>query len=156
KNADRGRLLQYFYGVEAAARAHPEANVQKFAIQNARRLFLESGEWRLVEDYLLSSYRQNPTVLSIVLEILILRHLDKKDVGVDRIGSFVAARIPALARVQKRGEICWLLFLCICLNATIRAAAVSELFAVEDSAIAILISDAKRLGLVQGTIDQSL
>jgi hypothetical protein len=37
----------------------------------------------------------------------------------------------------------------------IRTAALSELFDVED-AIAILISDAKRLGLIQGTIDQSL
>jgi endonuclease YncB( thermonuclease family) len=55
--ADRGRLLQYFYGVEAAVRAHPEANVQKFALQNARRHFLETAEWRLVEDYLLSSYQ---------------------------------------------------------------------------------------------------
>jgi hypothetical protein len=155
-DADRGNLLRYFYGIEVAVRAHPEANVQKFAIQNARRLFLESGEWRLIEDYLLSSYRQNPTVLSVVLEILILRHLDKKDVDVERIGSFVAARLPALTRLQKRGEICWLLFLCICLKAVIPAAAVSELFDVEDSAIAILISDAKRLGLIQGSIDQSL
>jgi Reverse transcriptase (RNA-dependent DNA polymerase) len=155
-NADRGRLLQYFYGVEVAVSAHPEANVQKFAIQNARRLFLESAEWRLVEDYLLSSYRQNPTVLPIMLEILILRHLDRKDVGVERIGSFVAARLPTLTRLQKRGEICWLLFLCICLKAPIRAAALSELFDVEDGAIAILISDAKRLGLIQGAIDQSL
>lgn len=154
-NADRGSLLQYFYGIEVAVRAHPEANVQKFAIQNARRLFLECGEWRLVEDYLLSSYRQNPTVLPIMLEVLILRHLDRKDVDVERVGAFVAARIPTLTRLQKRGEICWLLFLCICLKAPIRAAAISELFEVEDSAIAILISDAKRLGLIQGGIDQS-
>lgn len=155
-DADKGTLLRYFYGIEVAVRAHPEANVQKFAIQNARRLFLESGEWRLIEDYLLSSYRQNPTVLSVVLEILILRHLDKKDVDVERIGTFAAARLPTLTRLQKRGEICWLLFLCISLKAVIRAAAVSELFDVEDSAIAILISDAKRLGLIQGSIDQSL
>ena len=154
-DADESSLLRYFYGVEVAVRAHPEANVQKFAIQNARRLFLESGEWRLIEDYLLSSYRHNPTVLPIVLEILILRHLDKKDVDIERIGSFVAARLPALTRLQKRGEICWLIFLCICLKATLRAPAVSELFDVEDGAIAILISDAKRLGLIQGTIDQS-
>jgi hypothetical protein len=155
-DADRASLLQYFYGVEVAVRAHPEANVQKFAIQNARRLFLECAEWRLIEDYLLSSYRQNPTVISVVLEILILRHLDKKDVDVERIGSFVSARLPTLTRLQKRGEICWLLFLCICLKAVIRASAVSELFDVEESSIAILISDAKRLGLIQGAINQSV
>ncbi len=118
-NANKGHLLRYFYGVEAAVSAHPEANVQKFAIQNARRLFLESQEWRLVEDYLLSSYRQNPTVLPIVFEILVLRHLDKKDVGVERIGTFVMARLLTLTRLQKRGEICWLLFLCICIGAPI-------------------------------------
>jgi hypothetical protein len=154
-DADRGRLLQYFYGVEAAVRAHPEANVQKFALQNARRHFLETAEWRLVEDYLLSSYRQNPTVLPTVLEILVLRHLDRRDVAVERIGSFVMARLSTLARLQKHGEICWLLFLCITLQAPIRAAAMSELFDAQDGAIAILISDAKRLGLVQGSIDQS-
>jgi hypothetical protein len=156
RGAARGRLLEYFYGIESAVRAHPEANIQKFALQNARRLFLETTEWRLVEDYLLSSYRQNSTVLPIIIEILLLRHLDKKDVSVERIGSFVSARLSALTRLQKHGEICWLLFLCIGLKATIRAAAVSELFNVEDGAIAILISDAKRLGLVQGRIDQSL
>jgi hypothetical protein len=153
--ADRGRLFQYFYGVEAAVRAHPEANVQKFALQNARKLFLETDEWRLVEDYLLSSYRQNATILPVMFEILILRHIDKRDVAVDRIGSFVAARLSTLTQLQKHGEICWLLFLCISLQAPIRAAAVSELFAVEDGAIAILISDAKRLGVIQGSIDQS-
>jgi hypothetical protein len=153
--ADKGQLLRYFYGVEAAVRAHPEANVQKFALQNARRLFLETGEWRLVEDYLLSSYRQNPTVLSVVFEILILRQIDKKDVAVERVGSFVAARLSTLAQLQKHGEICWLLFLCISLQAPIQAGAISELFDVEDGAIAILISDARRLGLIQGSIDQS-
>ena len=153
--ADSARLLQYFYGVEATVRAHPEANVQKFALQNARRHFLETAEWRLVEDYLLSSYRQNPTVLPIILEILVLRHLDKRDVDRERIGSFVKARLSALTRLQKHGEICWLLFLCISLEAPIKSVAVSELFDVEDGALAILISDAKRLGLIQGAIDQS-
>ena len=118
-------------------------------------VFLETGEWRLVEDYLLSSYRQNPTVLSVVLEILILRHLDKGDVDVERVGSFVAARLSTLIQLQKHGEICWLLFLCISLQAPIRAGAVSESLKVEDGAIAILISDAKRLGMIQGPIDES-
>src|SRR5690606_25269122 len=81
--SDRSALLRYFYGVETSARAHPEANVLKFALQNARRLFLETSEWRLVEDYLLSCYRINPTVLPNVIEIVVLRHLDSKDVDID-------------------------------------------------------------------------
>jgi hypothetical protein len=153
--ADRSRLLQYFYGVEAAVRTHSEANVQKFAIQNARSLFLHTSEWRLVEDYLLSSYRQNPTVLPVVTEIIILRHLSKKDVDTRRIGIFVATRLSDLARLQKNGQICWLLFLGICLGAPIRVSAVSELFNIEDGAIAILVCDASRLGLIQGAIDRS-
>ncbi len=151
----KSELLQYFYRVEAAVAAHPEANVQKFALQNARRLFLEASEWSLIEDYLLSSYRQNPTVLSIVLEILILRQLDKQDVSIDRISAFVTARIATLSRLQKHGEICWLLFLCIGLRAPIPSSALSSLFDVEDSAIAILISDANKQHLVSGLIDQS-
>ena len=153
--ANRSRLFQYFYGIEAAARAHPEANVQKFALQNARRLFLETNEWSLVEDFLLSSYRQNPTVLPVVSEILVLRHLDKMDVAVERVGTFVASRLPTLTRLQKNGEIWWLLFLCICLRAPIRASAVSELFKVEDGAVAVLITDASKLGIIQGSIDRS-
>lgn len=153
-STDKTGLFHYFYGVEAAVRAHPEANVQKFALQNARRLFLETAEWRLVEDYLLSSYRQNPTVLPVVIEILLLRHLDKKDVATQRIGGFVAARLPTLARLQKNGEICWLLFLCISLWAPIRASAVSELFDVNDGAVAVLVTDANRLGVIQGAIDR--
>jgi hypothetical protein len=68
----------------------------------------------------------------------------------------VSARLATLTRLQKHGELCWLLFLCIGLRAPIRAAALSELFDVEDGAAAILISDAKRLGLVKGAIDQSV
>lgn len=68
-------------------------NIQKFAIQNARKLFLETEEWRLVEDYLLSSYRQNPTLLPVVIEIIILRHLGKRDVAIKRVGTFVEARL---------------------------------------------------------------
>ncbi len=154
-SANKNQLLQYFYGVEAAVRAHPEANVQKFALQNARKLFLETKEWRLVEDYLLSSYRQNPTVLPILVEMLILRNIDKNDVTIERISSFVTARLSALLRLQKHGEICWLLFLCISLKAPIRASTISELFEVDDGAIAVLISDAKRLGVITGSIDQT-
>ena len=131
-------------------------NIQKFAIQNARKLFLETEEWRLVEDYLLSSYRQNPTLLPVVIEIIILRHLGKRDVAIKRVGTFVEARLSALKRLQKNGQICWLLFLCVCLQAPIRASAVSELFDMEDGVVAVLIADASRLGVIQGFIDQSL
>ena len=103
----------------------------------------------------MSSCRQNPTILPVAIEILILRHLDKRDVAVERIGTFVSARLSALARLQKNGQICWLLYLCICLQAPIRASAVSELFGVEDGAVALLVSDANRLGVINGSIDQS-
>jgi len=77
--------------VEVAVSRTPEANVQKFAIQRSQTIFWRVGDWRLIEDYLLFSYRQNSTVFPVVPRNLILRQLDKKDVGVDRIGSFVAA-----------------------------------------------------------------
>jgi hypothetical protein len=137
-------------------RQHGEANVQKFAIQNARRVFLEATDWRLVEDYLLSSYRQNPTVVPLVVEILVLRHLGKADVSWERVAGFVSARMPTLIHSHRNGEFCWLLFLCICLKAQIRASALSGMFDSEDGAAAILISDASRLGLIRGTISRSL
>jgi hypothetical protein len=148
-------MMRYLYGVESTVRSHPEANVAKFALQNARRLFLETSEWQLVEDYLLSSYRQNATVLPNVVEMLILRHLDKRDVGAERVAAFVAAMLPSLAGLRKHGEICWLLFLCIMLGLSLKASALAELFDLEDGTIALLVSDAKRLRLIRGVVDQT-
>lgn len=91
----------------------------------------------------------------MVVEIIILRHLDKNDVQLDRIADFVSAQLPVLSQLRKHGEIYWWLYLCINIGATLRSAAVTELFEVTDGAIAILVSDAKRLGLINGSIDQS-
>jgi hypothetical protein len=151
----RSGLLRYFYGIESVVRDHPEFDVQKFVLQNSRRLFLETDDWRLVEDYLLSCYRHSPTAISVLTEIVILRHLDKKDVQLDRIAAFVAAQLPAPLQTRKFGEIYWWLYLCINLGVKISVAAVTELFEVDDGAIALLISDAKKLGLINGSIDQS-
>jgi hypothetical protein len=90
------------------------------------------------------------------VEILVLRHLDKADVSRERVAEFVSARMPALIHSQRNGEFCWLLFLCICLKARIRASVLSGMFDIEDGAAAILISDASRLGLIRGTIGRSL
>lgn len=156
KGSGKAALLQYFYGIEQVVRAHPEANVEKFALMNSRQSFLENDEWPLIADYLLSCYRRNPSVVSVVAEIILLRHLHRRDVDVARITAFIAAHISTLARLQKRGEIAWLLFVAINLDLRLRPGAVEGLFGMEDAALAVLVSDAKRQGIITGSIDQSL
>jgi Reverse transcriptase (RNA-dependent DNA polymerase) len=149
-------VARYLYEVYVTAKNNESADVVKFSIQIARRAFLETNEWSVFEDYMLSSYRKNPTVLHLVVELLVLRSLSKHDISLDRVGSFVSASLPALIEQDKIGEVCWLMFLCISTRIPIKSAALSGLFGIEDGAAAVLVSDAKRLGLISGKIDQSI
>jgi hypothetical protein len=48
------------------------------------------------------------------------------------------------------------LFLCTSLKISIKSSIVSGLYEIEDGAAAVLLADAKRLGLVSGNIDRSV
>lgn len=153
---DKTGLSRFFYVVSTTASNHPESNVKKFAIQVARGCFFETEEWRVCEDYLLSAYREEPTLVSLVAEIVILRHVARKDVSVERVRAFVGTQLPILIDQQRFGEVCWLLFMSNCLGATIKAKAVSGLFEVEDSCCAILLCDASKRDIISGKIDRAV
>jgi hypothetical protein len=148
-------LARYFYNVHITSAHNESADVVKFSVQIARRAFLETDAWQVVDDFLLSAYRLNPTIVDVMVELFILRSLAKGDVSIGRLGAFVSSRLPELIASQKIGEVCWLLFLCIALKVSVKAATLAELFSVEDGAAAILVSDAGRAGLITGKIDQS-
>src|SRR5262249_23408450 len=113
---DAASLNRYFYNVQIVSRDNLDADVAKYAVKAATRVFLETNNWRVVQDYLLSSYRQSSTVLPRIVEVLILRQLSKGDVVKPSLADFVNSRIPVLADLQKNGEIIWLLFLCLSLG----------------------------------------
>lgn len=148
---DPGTLNRYFYNTHLVARDNTDVDVVKYAIKAATRVFLETDSWTLTEEYLLSAYRQSATVLPRLVEILILRQMSRKDVSIRLITDFVNTRLPALADLQKNGEIVWLLFLCISLELKLNKRCVARLLAVEDGAIALLVSDVYRIGLIPAT-----
>jgi hypothetical protein len=149
---DAAALNRYFYNVHIVAQGNLTNDVIKYAIKAATKAFLETDDWSTVQDYLLSAYRQSATVLSSMVEMLIFRQMIRRDVSVKVITDFVNSRIQTLADLQKNGEIMWLLFLAICLHLKLRPNTVKRLSQVEDGAIAVLVTDANRLGLVEGVI----
>jgi hypothetical protein len=147
-------LTRYFYNIHLTSQSNVSADVVKFSIQIARRAFLETDEWSMVEDYLLSAYRLSPTIVALLVELFILRFISKRDVSLDRVGAFVSARLSPLINAQKYGEVSWLLFLCISLRIPLKSNILAGLFDIQDGAIAVLLSDASQKGLVSGKIDQ--
>ncbi len=155
-SCDAASLNRYFYNVEVVSKNNENIDVAKYAIKAATKVFLETKNWPVVQDYLLSSYRQSSTVLPSVLEAIILRQLSRNDVSKPLLTDFVNSRIPVLADLQKNGEIIWLLFLCLSLNLALRPKTVARLISIEDGAIALLVADARRSELIPPTTDFKL
>ena len=130
------------------ARDNADEDVGKYAIKAATVAFLATDRWDVVQDYLLSSYRQSATVLPQVVNVTILRNLASRDVPKPLLTDFVNSRIPVLADLQKTGEIIWLLFLCLALDLPLRPKTVARLVTIEDGAIALLVADARQSGLI--------
>ena len=146
--ADADQLQRYFYNAEIVARDNPASDVRKFALMSATRTLLDTNEWAVVQDYLLSVYRRSGTVIQQMVELIMLRQTEKGDVNTDVLADFVNARIPTLADLLKGGEIVWLLFLAICLKLPLRTRTIARLVELDDGAIALLMSDARRAGIV--------
>lgn len=146
--ADAAQLQRYFYNVEIVARDNPASDVRKFALMSVTRTLLDTSEWAVVQDYLLSIYRQSGTVIQQMVELIMLRQTEKSDVNTDVLADFVNARIPTLADLLKGGEIVWLLFLASCLKLPLRTRTIARLVELDDGAIALLMSDARRAGIV--------
>jgi len=149
-------LNRYFYNVYVTARENETNNVVKFALQVARRALLGTDNWLIVEDYLISAYRQNSTLIDLMVELFVLREIDRKDVSRELLRDFLSSRIPLLVGMQRNGEVVWLLFLCVALRLSLASGVVDCLFALEDGAVAVLVADLFRLGLIVGACDYSV
>lgn len=143
----------FFYEVGRVSDAHPEMNVEKYALQNARSALVRADEWRKIQSILINSYRRNTSLVSFLVEILIFRQAEKGDVDKDNLKSFLEHRIPKLAQENRTGEVIWLLFLAIRLNIALPAARLICLYDMENSLVALLVAYAKSQGLVIGAVD---
>jgi hypothetical protein len=146
-------IQHFFYEVGRICATHPEINVEKFALQNARSAFVRADDWKVIQSNLISAYRRNSSLISLLVEMLILRQVGRGDVDLKNVRDFVEHRIPVLAQANRTGEIIWLLFLVIRLGINLPASHLPALFEVENSMVALLVAYANSRSLIQGTID---
>lgn len=155
KSFTHKKFQHFLYEIERVSKDYPEINVEKFALQNARKALIGVDEWKPIQNALINIYRRNPSVISFLVEILILREAERGDVDRLNIEAFLKKRFPALARSNRTGEIIWLLFLAIRLRIELPAKALDELFEMENSFVALLTTRADLRRLIKGKIDTS-
>lgn len=149
-------IQHFLYEIGRICLAHPEINVERFALQNARSAFMRAEGWKRIQSNLISSYRRNSSLISFLVEILILRQVERGDVDLGNAKDFVEHRIPVLAQANRTGEIIWLLLLAIRLNIELPAARLAPLFEIENSMIALLVAYADSQRLIRGAIDRQI
>lgn len=149
-------MQQFFYEVGRLCEAHPGVNVEKFAFACARTAFIRSSGWRTIQSLLINAYRRNSTLVSLVVEIFILRQIDHGDLDLNNLKDFLDHRLPALARANRTGEIIWLLFLAIRLGVVVGAYAADSLLPVDNAMVGLLAALAKSRNLIQGQLDLAL
>lgn len=147
---------RFFYEVGRVCHEHPEINVEKFAFQNARLAFIDVDEWKTIQNTLVNAYRRNPSLVSFLVEILILRDVERNDVDRENLQGFLERRFSTLAEENRSGEIIWLLFLALRLNIELPAARLAPVVQIENALVAILVTAAASRGLVVGNVDFSL
>jgi hypothetical protein len=150
---DYTAIQHFFYEVGQVCDTHPEINVEKYALQNARSALIRAGDWKRIQSNLINAYRRNSSLISFLVEILILRQVERGDVDRGNIKDFVEHRISVLARANRTGEIIWLLFLAIRLNIVLPATRLAPLFELENAMVALLVTHANSRQLITGAID---
>ena len=90
---------RFFYEIDRLARELPDTNVEKWALQNARVAFIGTDKetWQRLQSYLVNAYRRNSTIVSLLVELLVARHVKYGDVDVKSVQDFLDHRIPTLA-----------------------------------------------------------
>lgn len=149
-------LLQFFYELGRLCSDHPETNVEKFGLQNARLSLVAAAEWAPVQANLISAYRRNPSLVSLLVELCLLRQAAHGDVGKEDLCEFIENRIDVLARGNRTGELVWLLFLAVRLNIILSARRLASLFLMENALVALLVVCLDARGLVNGRVDRSI
>jgi hypothetical protein len=150
---DESQFLLFFYRVGRMCESHPGNNVEKYALQNARAAFVKAQEWRKIQSHLIAAYRRNASLISFLVEIMILRQESRCDVDTASLAEFIAHRIPSLAENNRSGEIIWLLFLAIRLSIRQKAKNLVLLLKLENSMIGLLVAASVKRGLVDGKVD---
>ncbi len=149
-------LQQYFYQLGRMCLDHPEINVEKFGLQFARSSLVGVEDWGPIQAHLISAYRRNPSLISLLVEICLLRQVARADLALGTLQEFIEHRIPVLARANRLGETTWLLFLAIRLDITLSARALTPLFEKENALVATLVVCLESRGRVQGSVDRSV
>jgi hypothetical protein len=149
-------LQHYFYQLGRLCLPHPEINVEKFGLQNARSVIVRANDWSATQPNLISAYRRNPSLISFLVEVCLLRQVARGDVELGDLQEFLENRIPVLARAARTGEVIWLLFLAVRLELTLSARSLAPLFEIENAFIALLVSCLDTNGGVQGIVDRTV
>lgn len=146
----------FFFRVSELAKQMPEVNVERYAIQNARRAIVECPTWSVAESYLISAYKLNSTLINLLVELFVARQLKYRDVELQTVTSFIETRLPLLCEQRRNGEAAWLLFLANALNIKIKARSVEPFCQENDPLVALLISDAEASARVVGSVDHTI
>lgn len=146
-------MQHFFYEIGQLCQAHPEVNVEKYAFTSARSAFVNAAEWSDIQSMLINAYRRNPSLVSFLVEVCILRQVQHSDVGLDSLKEFLDHRIPVLSRANRSGEVIWLLFLTIRLNVVLSNNAARSLLGMQNAMVALLTACASSRQLIAGQID---
>ncbi|WP_238231647.1 hypothetical protein [Methylobacterium thuringiense] len=130
--------------------------MEKFGLQHARSALVNVDDWSALQFSLINAYRRNPSLISLLVEVCLLRQVAHSDVRVDIITEFIESRIPVLARANRTGEIIWLLFLAIRLELTLSSERLAVLFVIENAFVALLVVCLASRGFVKGVVDRGL
>jgi hypothetical protein len=149
-------IQHFFYQLGRVCVAHPDINVEKFGLQHARLALVSADEWSAILLSLISAYRRNSSLVSLLVEACLLRQVARRDVQVGILKEFIENRIPVLARANRTGEIIWLLFLAIRLRLTLSAGRLAPLFSIDNALVALLVVYLDAQSLVAGTVDRAL
>jgi len=149
-------FLRFFYEVGRVCNEYPDLNVEKFAFQNARSAFVNSDDWCGLQSHLINAYRRNSSLISILVEVLILRQIKHADVDKQKLQGFLERWLPELADENRTGEIIWLLLLIIRLQLRVSSDRISPLFRLENSMVALMVTYLNHHELIDGAIDHSI
>lgn len=144
---------RFFYEVGKLSDAHKDINVERFAYQNARNAFVNAGNWKKTQSRILGAYKRNSSLISFLVEVLIVRDLERNDLDKINIREFLEHRIPKLSMENRTGEIVWFLFLCIRIGINLSSKCIESCFHMENGVISLMIAEMGRSGNIYGRID---
>ncbi|MGE0062423.1 MAG: hypothetical protein AB7T86_10130 [Xanthobacteraceae bacterium] len=155
-SATKSKVELFLDKIIEISATNAEANCLRYALKQSRAFFVGTQEWGLIEDFLLLSYRSNPTVLPTIVEILVNRFREKAgDVDIDKVRSFIVASIPRLGEMEKHSEIAWLFFLALELSIKIPRNSLEIIFEQNNPVTALLACHLWSRSLIDKPIDRS-